>query len=633
MAATNGPSGLQTLTDLELMGLDGTAIPAAVQARIAARAAGTSGAAEMPSDVVDKLSLRFADLKIRHPEYDLAFITECRALYAGGRRLLADPEVMKRLFRKNPYEDNDVYAERLARAHYFPYAGAILDQLVAGLGADPLNVSFAEEDDKGKRTIDADGEWWERWVSDVTCDADEDDEESEKPDDSEEREGGKPIHEFMLEIAREAEQTRSAWVLCTIEEYTGADADPEAPPTSAPKSDAMPCLSLVRAENVIDWQYTSGRKPELEYVLTLEQRTVRSTLSARRNLIEQTYTLWTPTESVTYVVMYDPKQEPTDETEIKPTTFEPHPFGVVPFYRFELPEGVFGMGKMHSLAREHFNKRCAMSWAEYKSLFPILYEFLGSEGGTEMPVPSAQRDAGRATNQVRAQGWTQVRGKDDKAEWISPDPVAYTSARESCNDIMREMYRVMHSMAQSANMDAAALQRSGKSKEQDTASTEVVLDFLGSLLRRAARRLMRLAAKGVGKTLPPADVSGLEHFDAEGVVDAINEAVTLQNGLTIKSALFWELYLSRTVNKILGDRASQEQRETIRKQISEGLVQEQLMAEAMLSPGGAPQPGAPDKSDDEPDDPTDPSAYGGSPPTKTPPGKGIRFSSTPKPKL
>ena len=104
MAATGGPSGLKTQVDIELQGL-GT--PTAIESRAAAemqrRAAGAR--ASRQAAAVEDLSLTWDDLKQRHPCYMGEFWEECRALYAGGHRLLGSAPLMARLFPSNLFED------------------------------------------------------------------------------------------------------------------------------------------------------------------------------------------------------------------------------------------------------------------------------------------------------------------------------------------------------------------------------------------------------------------------------------------------------------------------------------------------------------------------------------------------
>lgn len=593
MAATGGPNSLQTLTDIELQNLEGgPPMEARAAAEMAKRAAATGARRPTQADL-DAFSLTWGDLKQRHPEFLGSFWEECRALYAGGHRLFGNGKIVESLFPKNMFEDPEVYKERVKRAHYFPYPGTILDSLVAGLSSDPLRVSFAEENpEDGTRTLDAAAEWWEQFVGDVKNEAESLqglDYEAALSDQSEEdsrAEGGCSAHEFMLEVAREAEQTRTAWILCELPEIDDEESEQVDSVAAAEQLGMVdPYLCIIPAEHVIDW-HEDARK-ELEWVLVRTERTLRPTLRSRRDTVEQTYTIWTRTGYLRYVVIFDPKKPPDDNQEIKVTKVGDHPFGVVPFVRFTLPEGMWGMGKLHSLAREHFNKRCAMAWAEYKSLFPMLYEYLGAEDSNGMPIAQAQQDAGRAVNQVRAIGWTQIRGKDDRAEFVGPAADAFNSARESCNDLMREMHRVMFSMGLSANMDSAALQRSGDSKAQDKAATEVLLDALGVLIRGCFRRCLALVARGRAERVPSYTCGGLEHFDAQGVLDAINEMVLLLSVGPIKSATAAELLYSRLYAKVLGEGATQEQLENIRSEVAEQVSAEQILAEAMNEAGKA----------------------------------------------
>lgn len=597
MAATGGPSGLQTLTDLELQNLDGSMMARAVDAKRAANAQGINPTAVIDPATAGDLAVTWGDLSQRHADYDAPFWEECRALYASGKRLFGNADVLKRLFPANPYEDGDVYLERVKRAHYFPYAGTILDHLISGLSSDPLRISFAQTDEEGKQSMPDGAEWWVSWIGDVTGEAlelatNEDDQ------DSNEDEGGHSAHEFMLDVVREAMQTKTAWLLCEIPDGSG-DSDTETADTAAGTvENADPYFRIVPAEQVIEWEEDS--KKNLVYVLTCSEAKRRPTLRGRRRIIEQTYTLWTRTDWVRYVVEFDPANKPNENTVIGPTLTGTHPFERVPFVRFTLPDGLYGMGKLHSLAREHFNKRCAMSWAEYKSLYPILYEFQGAEDQNGMPVAAAQQDPGRGTNQLRAIGYSQIRGKDDRAEFVGPNDGPFKSARESCGDTMREMHRVMFSMALSSNQDSAALMRSGDSKDADYASTEVLLGALGTMIRWCIRKCVAMCAIGKGEAVPPYQVGGLDTFDTQGITDALNEAVLLFSGVPIKSALFSELALARLYAKYMGDDITQEDRETMREQIAETMTAEQLAADAMLAQGDGGDTS--DKPAAEPDD-------------------------------
>lgn len=581
-------------------------------------------------------SLSWGDLQERHPEWRGDYWAECRALYAGGDRLLGDKAVLARLFPQHLHEDGKVYEMRTKRAHYYPYAGTIIDHLLAGLGTDPLTVTFHDEDKAtGEQITPKAAEWWERWVTDVTDSAERpSDYGLEDADDEDDDEGGTTMHGFLVDVLREALQVRTAWILADLPAIDEEDAPVIDSKLAAERAGLDPYLQLVPAEQVIDWQ--TDERGRLLWVIVMTQEQIRGTPRDRRAKIRHTYTLWDADGWAKYVVDVDPKQPPATDQPIPVAAHGDHDFKRVPFERLIMPEGMFAMGKLHSLAREHFNKRCAMSWAEYKSLFSVLYEFLGPEdGGNGLAVAEAQTDGSRAVNQIRGQGYTQVRGKDDDARYVGPDVAPYKEARESCNDAMREMHRVMFSMALSANMDNAALQRSGESKDKDAATTAVLLDAFGTIIRKFVRRLLVLASLGRGEAVPKACTGGLDTFDVSGTADAISEAVALFSGVPMLSPLFKELYLARLYGKALGD-AEPDDMVTIREQIRDGMAaEEDLMAQGMLptqagggmpkakpgAPGAAAPPGAKPKAKSEDDE---------EPPTKREPAKS-GTKSRPKP--
>lgn len=617
--------------DLEADGLiRGTGAVEAVGALQDARAGtlggGTHGQAQS-SAASSVAALEWQVLQARNPEWDLEHWTECRALYAGGKRLLGNPKIMAKLFPQNPYENPQVYAQRRERAHYFPYPGTIIDALLAGLSSDPLRITFGSNDEETGGFVPApNSDWWADFVGDVS-DESSDYANDLSPDDSDDdNAAGLPMHHFLLEVMREAEQTRFVWIRCDLP----ADPSPGAITSKLDEEKAKdaPSLSIVQAESVVDWQYDETGK-ELLWLLTLEKSTPRNDPRALRGKKEHhTYVLWTQTDWTRYDVDVDLAQPPHPTNKINPSVGPtPHPFQCVPFQRVALSEGLWAMGKLHNLAREHFNKRCAMSWAEYKALFPILYEFLDPNAGAGSDLPLAD-DADRATSQLRGQGYTQTRVGGDKAMYVGPDVAPFKEARDSCNDTMREMHRVMYSMALSANMDKQALSRSGDSKQQDQISTQIVMMALGMIMRRIARCLLALVARGRREPVPQTIVAGLEHFDVTGVTQAIADAVQVFTGVPInKSKTAYSLYLTSILRKILGDTVTDAQVTSIRSEIEDAFDQDELMRSMLANPAGAGDTqddgGGGGKSEDD-DDEQDDDGDIGKPPRKLGPIRSIK---------
>ena len=576
-------NGLSTQTDREITDAMKERVKT-LPANMQARSTGASGELEQKAQVV---GLPYSRLCERSPEYLGEFWRECRALYAGGPRLLKDEQLMKALFRPHAKEADDVYKERSERAFYIAYAGEIIDHLLAGLAQDPIRLSAGVEDKT--QTEKPLPPWWADFAANIA-----------PP-----RGKRQPLSSFASDALRELFITRYAWVLVYL-----PSRDPSAPPPESMLDEEKrglldPYLCLMPAENVVDWQEDEDTG-ELEWVLCHWRTKRRDSLAASRSTIHDRWIFWTRDGWQKYELDWEPAHPPKADTPVPMVDDGTHTFGVVPFVRIEVPEGLHAMGKLHSIAREHFNKRCAASWAEYKALFAVLYEFMGGEQqGAFTPhgaaIAKIQQDPNRAVNQVRGQGYSQLRGKDDRAEFIGPDVAPFKEARESCAELMREMHRVMFSMALSANMDSAALQRSGESKAKDSEAVAAILTKVGEILREGVDALLDLV-KVVRDDKTELRATGAEKFDADAIADSIEEAVELLNGVPMKSATFLKRYLYRLYKLASGPGITTADLEAIKEELEEAITAESLTLMDPSPPGPDGKPAGGDEGENEDDD-------------------------------
>ena len=572
--------GLMTNTDAEIQGLKGVNPIHDPGPNKAANLEPT--ATEGPED----RSLPWRVFTQRHPEYNADFWEECRALYAGGPRLLENPKLMERLFPKRNAEENWHYADRCQRAHYFPYAGSIIDHLVAGLGADPLSVQVDDSDDEGATLP----EWWEDWAEDIS-----------PP-------GGKrqALSEILVDAIREALITRQAWILVDLPQTPeeGVEDAPESLLDQERRGLLNPYAIAIDPEYVIDWQL--DQNGELEWALLCDAEHRRDDITQARGFVTKTFTLFDSEGWQRWRITYDPKRPPKPDSRVSFLDEGKHAFKRVPLVRIQLPEGLWAMGKLHNLAREHFNKRCAAANAEERSLAACLFEFLAPEEPGTQPISAAQQDPDRAVNQVRGPGWVQERGHLDSAAFIGPDSAPFAEARESCAQIMREMHRVMFSIALSVDMSSGAIKRSGESKSQDRAMSAVILKALGVILRSGARDVIELVQVVKGEF--DHRMSGVEKFDSVDIAAAVTEAVELLNGVPIKSATFKIAYLMRLYKLVMGDELTEAEIQEIKAELEAQISSEDMMLEAasMLGLGGGtePPPGEDDDDDEGDDDET-----------------------------
>lgn len=513
-------------------------------------------------------SIPLALLRQTNPDYDAAYWKRLRAFYKGGKYLLRDADLMKEVFPAHREELPEVYKERASRAFYVPYAGEIVDHIIASLTSEPLVVSL--DDDKAKpkkpgaQTAEPLPDFYDAFTKDCS------------PAGGEEMNINQLVRAAMLE----ALQVRCAWV-----QYDAARAidDEGRPKVYASKADQEKDASLdvysfvVPAESVIDWQdaATSG---ELEFVMTHFSESKRAGILGSRNMVTERWRFWTEDSWDEYAITYDRKKPPTPETMVPWIDGGMHTHGKVPFRRLEVPDGLWVMEKLEGLAREHFNKRSGLSWAEFQSLFSELYEFLGPESATPgAMVGENQEDVDRGVNQKRGQGFVQTRGADDKAAFVGPDSAPFDHALTSCRDVRDEMHRVTHQMKLAVDNTAAALTRSGESKAQDKASEQVVLTYLGLLCREFLKGLMQDVARA-RREMPLVDrwkVKGMEKFDEVATGDTIDNAVALE-GVEIPSPTFKRLHAMQVARVVLADNATPEDYQAIDDELNANITDDQF---------------------------------------------------------
>jgi hypothetical protein len=85
----------------------------------------------------ERTSLPYEQFQTRHDSYDADYWQRLRAFYAGGKKLFSNERLMAEIFPKHRDELEQIYEERKKRAHYVPYAGEIIDHIVAALCAQP----------------------------------------------------------------------------------------------------------------------------------------------------------------------------------------------------------------------------------------------------------------------------------------------------------------------------------------------------------------------------------------------------------------------------------------------------------------------------------------------------------------
>lgn len=496
-------------------------------------------------------TVKYVAFKSRHPSYDDKKWRVCRALYAGGDRLLGDTEVMAEIFPRHSVEPEDIYAERRKRAYYIPYAGEIIDAIVASLTSAPVSMT-AEPEVAGK-----DAEFYQYFYEDTS-----------KP-------GGKKIslNQLLRDQILTALQCRTAWTLVDLPSPDRRLDDVVMGYTSLADQLASGALDAyacpIAPENVCDWEENDSG--ELEWVLLRALENKRQGLTGSRDKIKEIWTFYDRDGWARYEIEYEEKNPPADDQDVAMVDSGKHTFRQVPVARLELPEGLAAMQKIQSIAIAHFNKRNALSWAELKSLFPVPVAYLEAAD----PMKPHSQDDSRAM-QPHAVNRMRVMSEKDRLEYFSPDTAPFEFTALDLNNLRDEMHRVLHHMALSVDNSGAALQRSADSKAIDQAVAAVVLGALGVYVREHAIDIYKLLQ--VGRNDTGADERdwvphGMDEFDDTTAGALIEQALNLE-AVQIPSATFQIEYRYGIAKKLLGAKTSQETLNQIREELEGTLTQE-----------------------------------------------------------
>lgn len=512
--------------------------------------------------------IKYKVLKERHVEYMADFWMRCRALYAGGPKLLENKDLLKKIMPKHGKEEDGIYQERQSRAFYIPYAGSIIDKLVAELMSKPITFELEETTASatdggvaGASTDTAEGEDTElpQYYSDLIKNCG--------------RPGGvkQSFNQFARDQMFTALQCRTAWALVDMPKQPEGGYANRAEQDKAGALNAYICA--IEPECVVDWE--EAEDGELEWVLVQDLICKRKGIDKNRNMVTLRWRYFTKDAWAVYELEYDKikkPQGPSDMEDVKLVDDGKHSFGKCPVRRMQLPEGLWAMGKLEAMARAHMNQRNALSWGQLKALFPVPVLY------AQAPVANdpVSEDMGRA-QQTHGPGYLRVLAEKDRLEYFSPDAAPYQAASEDLSVLRDEMHRVLHSMAQSVDNSGAALQRSADSKSIDQAAAAVILRALGVFLREHLEELLSLIATG-RKDNHAFSAKGADNFDDVTLSQLVLDAVGLET-VSIPSAHFQKKFKLKLAKLALGADATEDDLEKIKEELESTQTQDELEAE------------------------------------------------------
>lgn len=547
-------------------------------------------------------ALRYDQLSATHPSYKREYRDLLYAMSLGGEELLKNDAFMSELLPQHNREAPEIYQKRCKKAVYSNYCGEILGYLFSMMQSDPLLIRTPddeEEDDDDKSpesvnnkvasagaNVEGSGSSGKKarklpgWIDRLTVNC------------SFSQKTQITLSDFTLKQIKDMVVCGIAWTLVDLPEASGVH-DSLADQEKA--GELQPYFVGLPASTMLDWG--EDAKGELLWCVHYVEDRSRSSITESRKLVTHKWTVYSKADDGSCVwrryelrCPVGRKIAPGEIIPVVASGTKP----IMPIRKTDCPRGLWLMDAVYSLAAESFRKESNLAWFEAQSLAQELYEFLApsDNGGGGMMIgegESAKEIA--AFSSPRGAGYIQVRGHEDRAEYLAPHSEIYRYALESKRNVKDEIHRLLYVISLSIEQNSSALRRSSISKTQDKIAEEVILASISTVAMQLVKELLLVAANMRSDTakdvsaISQLKVSGYENFTADSD-GAIIEGAIKASMLQIPSKTFHVHNSIRVVRAALGVEVDQDTLEKIRGELEEAF--EQLYAHpetaAMMAP-------------------------------------------------
>lgn len=509
-------------------------------------------------------------LSAQHPSYTPAVWAKYDALYRGGEAFRA---CIDAFLPQNPQEPATVYAARKTEAPYTGYVGPICDWFAAKLFSASLVVRATNA--TGEH-VDADP-FYAAWKEDVDG-------------------AGTDLVDFVRASFTSALVKGRSWWCVELPD------DGEGEPINAAhwKARGLGDAYVYSLENEQVLDFAVDGRGELTWAIVADVDTPRDLPTDKRSRIVETWRVYDRTNVETFRISYDPavnEQRPTSAPSIDK---RPHGFQRVPLVALGFVgtkavkirvgartvlvggskmEGFWLLSRLADPQIAHFRNSAALDWNIKRTCYAMPVFEIGDED--KPPVMGA--------------GYFIQLAPGDKANWIGPPTQHLDVLAKRVDSLKDEIYRVANQMAQGVSNNAAAIGRSGESKQADANSTEVVLRVYGAIAREAIERTYSLLAEGRGDPVGWS-IEGFDTFSLSDATQVVAAALDVQ-ALDVPSATFRRELMYRVADAFLPN-ADQATKDAIRSEIDSGVTDEET-AEPPMVPAEADEP----EVDDEPEPP------------------------------
>lgn len=459
--------------------------------------------ASMSRQQLDAQSMDYLTWKLAWSQY--------QAFYLGG------DYIKKNAYQyliKGQREPADIYAERVNRCGYDNYIGSIIDWYAATLFRIAPEIIYPDKD------------WFSTFSKDCTG-------------------AGKSLLDMMRDLFISAQIYHCSYVLVDLPKpVTGGKKPANRAQEAAAGLDQFRLVAYSPLD-VFDVKYDDKGVMEWIKIRTIEKfrPTPNSPMMVRYTWRIYDRAGWveyrkdapgenapaelasTSTQPIT--IMEDVKDDKIFKTDGGPHAFSA--LGKVPFFKLELPEGLWFSNRAGLLAWQHFQMENALHWLLHMSAYA-------------MPVIKTTRQ----WNEIMGPAYFIRLGPNDDFGWSEPSGAASEQLRAELVRLQQEMYRTTYLMSQSQAENSGNVGQSGLSKQYDYQASMEILKAFGGLIRDMLNNVLT----GIGTIRQDldanapngaVDIRGLTNFDLRSVDEDLNLTIQSKQAVTLSPTMIREM--------------------------------------------------------------------------------------------
>lgn len=457
--------------------------------------------------------MQYKILKRTHESYDYDFLERMESLYEGGDTIINNASMF---IPQKPMEAPIVYQSRLAHASYINYMAEIIDYFTASLFAKPFSVLSNDSIDP--------------FYKDFASDAD------------------LAGNSFATVMRRALTDTLTYGFTLIGVDFPRIE---ELPSTLAEEEElnaGRAYLYTIEPDHLINWKMDNFGK--FKWAIIKNHHKVQEGPFDDNSLTSYCFTVWTMQNNVATWEMYEiqSKKEPKDNDDIPLIAKGETSFHEIPIVKMTVETGLHIGNKIGSLCADHFRQRTSLLFSQDRSLYSTPIYKQGED--TVMSAPSEDPNRGkRGSSDLVNKGFVVI-GANDDMSFLEPSGSCYELVSKQLNELADEIHRVVHQMANASKSTSTALGRSGASKTEDRASTEIILQEYASAVKETAKQIYNIISEARQENIlwTTAGLSNYETVDRDSFT---KEALAVQGAMNLPSPTFHKKYGMRLVSQFL----------------------------------------------------------------------------------